>query len=39
MPCEKPFTRRSIIETLSKEELDLLLAELEEVFGRAEDGK
>jgi len=39
MPCSKLWGATRFLDTLSKEELDLLIAELEKLYGRAEDGK
>ena len=39
MPCSKLWGATRFLDTLSKEELDSLIAEFEKVFGRTEDGK
>ena len=39
MPCSKLCDTSRFLDTLSKEEFDSLIAELEKVYGRAEDGK
>ena len=39
MPCSKLWGESRFLDTLSKEGFDSLMAELEKVYGRAEDGK